>query len=158
MFNALADQWAVQGDSTSFTGLGYMYDPGKWFFRTEATRITGERDLLEKTTRMYASAGIRLGAFTPYATLAKVNNDSPLSIGTADPIGIINGVLAAQNASSRSVTLGNRWDFRSNFDFKVEVTHNQNSAGAVGALTNLQPGFVPGKSYDLVSASIDFVF
>jgi len=157
-FNKLADQWAVKGDSTTFTGVGYAYDPGKWFFRAEATRLSGERDLLEKNTRMYASAGLRVGAFTPYATLAKVRHDGAFSIGSEDPIGIINGVLASQNSSSHSVTLGNRWDFRSNFDFKVEVSHVQNAHNAAGALTNPQPGFVPGKSYDLVSASVDFVF
>jgi hypothetical protein len=155
---ALANQWAVNGDSTSFTGLGYTYDPGKWFLRGEATRITGERDLMPKATRMYASAGMRLKAFTPYATVAKVNNDGPTSIGAADPIGVINGALAANNAASHSVTLGTRWDFHTNLDFKFEVTHAKNASGSAGQLTNLQPGFEPGKGYNLVSAVVDFVF
>lgn len=156
--SGLADEWAVKGHSTSFTGIGYAYDPGNWFFRTEATRLTGDRDLLAKSTRIYASGGVRVGAFTPYATVAKVSIDSPLTIGAADPIGVINGVLAANNSAARSFTLGNRWDFRSNFDFKVEFTHTKNGAGSSGGLQNLQPGFEPGKSYDLFSAAVDFVF
>jgi hypothetical protein len=148
----------VRGDSVTFTGIGYTFDPGKWFFRTEATKLTGDEDLLPKSTRMYASAGVRINAFTPYATVAKVKNDGPLSIGAADPIGVINGALAANNASSHSVTLGSRWDFHSNFDFKFEVTHAKNGSGSAGGLSNLQPGFEPGKGYNLISAAVDYVF
>ncbi|HEX6831945.1 MAG TPA: hypothetical protein VF132_00315 [Rudaea sp.] len=158
MFDKLADQWAVRGDSTSFTGVGYAYDPGQWFFRAEATRTTGERDFLAKTTRMYASGGVRLGAFTPYVTLAKVKNDGPLSIGSEDPIGVINAVLSGNDGSHHSFTVGNRWDFHSNLDFKVEFSHVKNGSGSAGELSNVQPGFVPGKAYNLVSATVDFVF
>lgn len=157
-FSGLADQWAVNGDSVTFTGIGYAYDPGNWFLRTEATRLSGDRDLLAKSTRAYISAGARIGAFTPYATVARVSNDGPLSIGAGDPIGIINGALAANNIATKSFTVGNRWDFRPNFDFKVEFTHAKNGSGSNGGLQNLQPAFETGKSYDLVSAAVDFVF
>ena len=158
ILSPLANQWAVRGDSTTFTGIGYAYDPGKWFVRAEATRLTGEHNILAKSTQMYASAGARFGSLTPYVTLAKVSNDGPLTIGASDPVGVINGVLAGNDASRKSYTLGNRWDFRSNLDFKVEFTHTKNGNGSAGGLTNPQPGFEPGKGYNLASAAIDFVF
>jgi len=157
-FAALADQYEVKGDALQFAEIGYSYDPGSWFFRTEVTRLTGVQDLLGKNTSMYASGGFRIDKFTPYVTLAKVKVDSPLTIGSADPIGVINGVLASTNVARKSFTVGTRWDFRANTALKLEFAQVKNDKGSSGALKNLQPNFVPGKSYNLISASVDFVF
>lgn len=158
-FTALADQWEVKGDKAQFSEIGYSYDPGKWFFKAEVTRITGDEDFLGKNTRMYASAGWRVGKFTPYATYARVNVDNDLTIGAADKLGIINSVLASStNVGRKSLTVGTRWDFRENMDFKLEMARVDNSDKSNGDLTNRQPGFVAGQSYNLISASIDFVY
>lgn len=156
--SALADRYEVKNDKVTFASVGYAYDPGSWFARAEVTRTSGEQNLLTKTTNMYASAGRRLGAFTPYATYAKVNVDSPTSIGAADPIGVINAGLASGNEARQSLTIGSRWDFRESAAMKLEFSHVDGDAGSNGGLVNLQPDFVRGGSYNLLSASVDFVF
>ena len=54
--------------------------------------------------------------------------------------------------------LGARWDVRESVALKLEASHVESDTGSNGGLTNLQPGFRPGGSYNLVSASVDFVF
>jgi hypothetical protein len=157
-FGDLADQYEIRGDDVRFTALGYSYDPGSWFLKSEVTRVTGEPNLLGKTTRLFVGAGARFDKFTPYATFAKVKMDSALTLGAGDPIGIINGALAGTNVGRKSYTLGARWDFRTNMDLKLEFTHSKNDSGSNGDLRNTGPGFVPGRAYNLVSVSYDFVF
>ena len=47
---------------------------------------------------------------------------------------------------------------RESVALKLEASHVESDTGSNGGLTNLQPGFRPGGSYNLVSASVDFVF
>ena len=157
-YAALADQYEIKGDDVQFSALGYSYDPGTWFVKSEITRVTGERNVLGKTTRMFVGGGVRVDKFTPYANFAKVEMDSALTLGAADPIGVINGALAGTNVARKSYTLGTRWDFHPNMDLKFEFTHTKNDEGSSGDLRNAGPAFVPGRSFNLVSVSYDFVF
>jgi len=154
----LADQYQINDDEVKFASVGYNYDPGSWFARGEVTRTTGEANVLGKTTNLFVSAGKRIGEFTPYATYGKVRMDSPTSIGAADPIGVINGALAASNEGRQSLTVGSRWDFRDSAALKLEFSRVDAEDGSNGGLVNLQPGFQRGGSYNLASVSIDFVF
>ena len=144
--------------SPTFSSLGYAYDPGTWFARGEVTRLGTDDGMVAATTNMYASAGWRVGAWTPYVTLGKVRIDSHTSLGAADPVGVVNAILAGHNENRRSLTVGTRWDFRENFALKLEASHVDAGAGSNGGLTNLQPGFQRGGSYNLLSAAVDFVF
>ena len=155
---SLASGFHFADNDVTFSSLGYAYDPGQWFARGEVTRLDTDGGLIGATTNMYASAGWRAGAFTPYLTLGRVSVDSPTSVGAADPIGVVNAILAGHNENRRSLTVGTRWDFRENLAFKIEATHVDAGAGSNGGLTNLQPGFVHGGSYNLLSAAVDFVF
>jgi len=157
-FPQLAERFRLEDNDATFAALGYAYDPGTWFARAEVTRLGTDDGMLSSTTNMYASVGRRIGSFTPYATLGKVRVDSPLTLGAGDPIGVINGVLASSNEARESVTLGTRWDFRENFALKFEAAHVRGDEGSNGGLTNLQPGFERGGSYNLLSAAVDFVF
>lgn len=154
----LASRFRFADNDVTFSSLGYAYDPGAWFARAEVTRLGTDDGMIAGTTNMYASAGWRVGAFTPYLTLGKVKVDSDTSVGAADPIGVVNAILAGHNENRRSLTVGTRWDFRENFALKLEASHVDAGAGSNGGLTNLQPGFERGGSYNLLSASVDFVF
>ena len=55
-------------------------------------------------------------------------------------------------------TVGARWDFVRNAALKVQFEHTRIGAGSTGGLGNLQPGFRPGGSLNVISATIDFVF
>jgi hypothetical protein len=43
-------------------------------------------------------------------------------------------------------------------DGKLQVDHTRNGAGSPGILFDLQPGFKPGGTVNLISATLDFVF
>lgn len=157
-FPELAARFRLADNDVTFSSLGYAYDPGTWFLRAEVTRLGTDDGMVAATTNMYASAGRRIGAFTPYLTLGKVELDSPSSLGALDPIGVANSILASGDSSRNSLSVGTRWDFRENFALKLEASHVRADAGSHGGLTNLQPGFVHGGSYNLLSAAVDFVF
>ena len=157
-FPEIAGRFHLADNDVTFSSLGYAYDPGTWFARAEVTRLDTDHGMVAATTNMYASVGRRIGEFTPYATVGKVKVDSPLTLGAGDPIGIVNGILAGSNEARDSITIGTRWDFRENFALKLEASHVSADEGSNGGLTNLQPGFVRGGNYNLLSAAVDFVF
>lgn len=58
----------------------------------------------------------------------------------------------------RTFTIGARWDFMKNLAFKLQYDHLKTGAGSAGMLGNVQPGFEPGGSVNLLSATLDFVW
>jgi len=142
----------------SFSGVGYSYDPGQWFLRAEAIQADYAPAITGKTTSGYVSAGLRRGAWTPSLTFAHVDTDDIEAPGALDPVGLLNGAIAQRRANRHSVTAALRWDVRDSVAVKLQGTHVRNHARSFGGLTNFQPGFQPGGSYNLVSASVDFVF
>ncbi|WP_235974158.1 hypothetical protein [Luteimonas deserti] len=142
----------------SFTGVGYSYDPGAWFLRTEAIQADYTPSLSARTTSGYISAGMRRGTLTPSLTFAHVDTDGVEMPGAADPFGLLNMAVASSNAGRHSYTAALRWDVRDSVALKLQGSHIENHAGSFGSLGNVQPGFQPGRSYNLISASVDFVF
>lgn len=154
----LAERLDPRGVDGSFTGVGYSYDPGNWFLRTEAIQADYTPSIVARTTSGYLSAGIRRGAWTPSLTFAHVDTSGLDLPGAADPIGLMNRAVASNEAGRHSVTASLRWDAHDNIAVKLQGSHVKNHAGSSGGLGNLQPGFQPGGRYNLISASVDFVF
>ena len=142
----------------SFSGIGYSFDPGTWFLRTEAIQADYSPSVSGKTTSGYASVGFRHGSLTPSLTVAHVDSGGRELPGALDPIGLLNGAVLSNNSSRHSIGAALRWDVRDSGAVKLQANHIQNHAGSFGGLSNQQPGFQPGKSYNLLSASVDFVF
>lgn len=155
---AMAARLDPRDVSGTFSSAGYTYDPGSWFLRAEAIRGDYKPSINGMTTAGYLSAGFRHGNLTPSFTFAHVDTRGQEMPGALDPYGILNGAVAGNNASRHSFTGALRWDVHSNIAIKLQASHVQNHAGSYGGLSNQQPGFVPGRSYDLLSASVDFVF
>jgi hypothetical protein len=151
---ALADQYQVRDKQITYLSLGWNYDPGSWFLMVEAARNAGDEDMIAHTTAGYVTGGIRYGAWTPYLSVAKKKIDTPTT--NANPI--IGAILASQNKAQSSVSLGLRWDFLSNMDLKLQVDRVKNDDLSYGELANTQPAFQTGQSYNLISATLDFVF
>jgi hypothetical protein len=159
----------------SIASLGLAYDPGSWFVMGEASHIP-TASFLGKTTAMYASAGVRRGAFTPYAGFARVRAASTgtdpdpglITVGLAPPARIganlIGGVAPGTNPllhgvpSQSSVSAGVRWDLRRNVALKAQLDRVLPHEGSHGTLVNIQPGFEPGHALQVASATLDFVF
>ena len=69
----------------------------------------------------------------------------------------LNSILSNKPVE-RSISIGARWDMRPDIAFKVQFDHTDIGAGSTGVLLNFQPGYEPGGSFDLFSATIAFVF
>jgi hypothetical protein len=130
--------------------LGVNYDPGDWFFISEwiqsQTRF--------KNDAIYFSAGYRIKKFTPYFMHSQNSAGSYISPSSQ------NGAPVSRDIRSQHTeSVGVRWDFMKNFDFKFQydlVTLSDNSNGFVinvPANVNLH-----GESFYAVSAVVDFLF
>ena len=150
---AEADRFSMTDVSTNYSTIGLNYDPGSWFVIAEMGRISAI-GFTGLTYEGYLTGGARIKQFTPYATIAKVKT-STLPTST-NPLAAI--TIAQSNQKDQdSFSLGVRWDFYKNLALKAQVDHVSHAEGSHGTLINLQPGFVPGGSYNVFSASLDFV-
>jgi len=167
---ALADLYNVHDRLVRFMGIGAMYQPGQWFLLGELGS-TDFHSVLGKSTAWYVTGGYRLAKFTPYVTYSAVKADSNrsdpgLSLTALPPslVGPATGLNAALNSILGSIpvqnttSLGLRWDFVRHLDLKLQYDYTRLGAGSPGTLANLQPGFVPGSTVNLFSATIDFVW
>ncbi len=119
---------------------------------------------------MYVSGGYRFGKLTPYATYSagEADNltDPGLDVTTLPPFQVetATNLNAALNATlsnkpvEQTLSIGVRWDLRPNVAVKLQLDHTDIGAGSTGVLRNFQPGFAAGGSFNLFSATIDFVF
>jgi len=153
-----------------FLGIGALYNQPNWF----ATGEWGTQQLhsvLGESTAWYVSGGYRLAKFTPYVTYGalKANSntyDPGLTASALPPYlaGAAMGLNAGLNAIlgsipvQRTTSAGVRWDFIKNVDLKLQYDRTRLGEGSPGLLTNLQPGFQPGGTVNLISVAIDFVW
>jgi hypothetical protein len=166
----LARRYEPDRKLATVLSVGASYDPGKWFVMGEAGRINARSFLGDKTAG-YVSGGYRLGSLTPYATFSKVVANTPtrtdgLDLSTLPGPYIpaaqrlnaeLNGLLSTI-AVQDSTSLGMRWDAGSNTALKLQFDHVRPRKGSSGTLENIQPGYRFGRSFSVVSASLDFVF
>lgn len=166
---AIADQYDLIDKSVRILTIGASYDPGQWFAMGEWVRIKSD-SFIGRTTAWYISGGYRAGKFTPFLTVAQVTEGITSAPGLAlsglPPSlariavalnGGLNQVLALRPVQYTS-SVGVRWDFMKSVDLKLQFDRTRLGAGSPGTLINLQPGFQPGGSVHLFSATVDFVF
>ena len=151
---ALASELEIKKDRVTYVSFGFNHDPGNWFVMGEITRKRGDENILLHFTAGYLTGGLRLGNWTPYASIGWKKTDSPTS--NANPVA--NAILAVSDHAQTSAGLGLRWDFASSASWKLQYDHVKNATGSWGALTNDHPPFKPGGSYNLTTIALDFVF
>jgi hypothetical protein len=167
---AIADKYSISAKRAIALGVGATYDPGNWFVMGEAGYSNGN-SLLIRSRSAYASAGYRHGEFTPYAIVAYSAANEATRIAGVPTAGLppraaatakvlnegLNFYLGAA-AEQTSMALGLRWDVRDNLALKLQYDHLRPKAGSRGTLINDQPGFRDGRSVNVSSAVLDFVF
>ena len=167
---AIADRYDTDGGPFEFLGAGAQYDPGDWFVMAEAGSVRAHSAVGDRTA-WYISGGYRWAKLTPYLTYSAVRTDSErsdpgLTVGAYPPplaeiaAGLnaaLNGLLALSPVQD-TVSIGVRWDLMKDLDLKLQFDHSRLGAGSAGNLGNIQPGFRPGGSYNLVSIAADIVF
>jgi hypothetical protein len=151
---------ATENNQTGVTGawirnsdlsLGVQYDPGDWFAISEWI----QRKSTTKISAMYISAGYRVKKFTPYVTY---NQTSPGSFLPGFPPPSANSIRLA-NRSQSAVSLGVRWDFMKDTDFKLQYDQVKLSDNSNGFLANVPAGVTMyGAKFHVISAVVDFVF
>lgn len=131
--------------------VGVQYDPGNWFAISEWL----QRKTTTKISAMYVSGGYRINKFTPYATYAQ---NSPGSFLPGFPPPSPN-LIRLTNRAQNTVSLGVRWDFRRDTDFKFQYDQVQLSDSSNGFLANVPSGVtLHGSKFHVISAVVDFVF
>ena len=166
----LAERYDIDERRVYAFSAGLNYDPGHWFFMSELGRIK-TASYFGDTYTGYASAGYRIGDFTPYLSYAMVDPDSATSdagLATAGMApaqaqlanvlnGQLNRLLSTIPAQS-TIALGARWDVRTGVALTVQYERMRTQSGSRGALINLGADFRPGQPVHVASAAIDFVF
>ena len=168
--NAIGDVIA-DGFKIKFATIGVSYDAGKWFAMGEVWNQTGSV-LIPKHTSAYVSGGVRVGSWTPYATLARTDVDDyedPINtagLPTTGPLApVVFGARAMNQSFSNSATytqnslsLGMRWDVMSSISVKAQYDYVALPSDSFGMFVNRQPGFKAGDDASLFGLSVDFVF
>lgn len=166
---AIADRYEVDDTPFQFASMGAEYDPGPWFGMVELGWADFNNVLGEKLAG-YVTAGHRFGAFTPYATYARVEALSETSAdgltlsdlppGAREPAAGLNQFLdlfLQSTAIQQRAALGGRWDFRPGMALKLQVDFIDVLENSPGTFINQQPGFEPGGSAQVVSLAAVFV-
>jgi hypothetical protein len=131
--------------------IGANYDPGDWFVMSEWL----QRRSNYKSSAMYVSAGYRINKFTPYLTHSQ--NSSGSFLQDSPPPTAFEMQLA--NRSQSTDSLGVRWDFMRNFDFKMQYDRVTLSDNSNGYLVNVPANVILyGTTFHVISAVVDFVF
>jgi len=151
---------ASENNQTGITGpwirnsdlsVGVQYDPGDWFAISEWI----QRKSTTKITAMYISGGYRVNKFTPYMTYSQ-NSAGSFLPGFPPPSA--NSIRLA-NRSQSAVSLGVRWDFMKNTDFKFQYDLVKLSDSSNGFLANVPAGVtLYGAKFHVVTAVVDFIF
>jgi hypothetical protein len=167
--NAIADKYDCNGKLIPFVTAGAAYDVGKWFVQGEWS-TTESHCFIGRQTGWYATGGLRIGKFTPYAIYARATADN-LSDPGVDPaalppqlagpaIGLdaaLNGILAGKPVQ-HTISLGARWDLARRAALIVQADHTSIGAGSNGNLINIGPGYRPGGGFNVFSAAMVFLF
>ena len=131
--------------------IGVQYDPGEWFAISEWI----QRKSTTRISAMYVSGGCRVKEFTPYLTYSQ-NSQGSFLPGFPPPS---SSSIRLANRSQSTISLGVRWDFMKNTDFKFQYDQIRLSDTSNGFLANVPPNVsLYGAKFHVVSAVVDFIF
>jgi hypothetical protein len=167
---ALADRFSVDNKRFSLVALGMEYDPGDWFVNIEGGRQRSQ-SVLGTNVAMAVGAGYRWRDFTPYIGYSTVHAQSDTSTSGLPTAGLppqLAGAAAALNGGlnqllitmpeQSTISVGSRWDVYENIALKLQVERVTPHGRSRGTLINPQPGFVSGRTINVTSVTLDFVF
>jgi hypothetical protein len=172
---ALANRYEQVDKGARFIGVGAQYNPGSWFLMGEWGN-TDYHSVLGESTAWYASTGYRWSRYrwaevTPYLTYSEARansntSDPGLSVmglppALMEPVLALNAglnTLLSAIAVQKTVGVGARWDLIRNAALKIQYDRSRLGGGSHGTLINVQPGFKPGGTVNLFTATIDFVW
>lgn len=180
LFGAL-DNFGAQGSSlgrrlqvvdrrASAFSVGVNYDPGQWFATSKigSSKVGG---YLGSTRSAFVGGGWRHASLTPYAGYARAWGSRPqgphalsldayplpqAALGAQLNIGI--AALLRTVPSQSTISAGLRWDAAPNIAFKLQHDAVTTRAGSRGMFINSAPDYQSGRTAQVSSAVLDFVF
>jgi hypothetical protein len=166
-FGRLAEQINPTKKASSFSGLGFSYEEGKWVLLAEHT-MRRTQSYVSDTTGWFATVGHRFGNVTPYVTVGerKVNDSNIDNTIPVTPIPelellrqTVDGLIAGQSIGQKTTALGLRWDAGRNCAVKIQLERVRASASPgiypAGQFIGLKPGF---QGATLLGISVDILF
>jgi len=142
-FNSLGCTRCESDVPLRIANVGFSYDVANWFVMGEWARNWLDKEAFAVAgvkSGAYLTGGIRLGAYTPYLTYGQMKQTVAPTIAPANP--------------QRSASLGLRWDFMRNADFKLQYDRVRPGSGSDGFFVNAS-GAAGGN---VLTAAVDFVF
>lgn len=121
--------------------LGVMYDSGDWFVQSELS-VARKLMLTSDSRAFYATAGMRIKAFTPYLTWSQQTPSDSSFQGSVE---------------QKTASAGLRWDAVKNVAIKAQFDHVTLGARSFGSFINVKPTLM-GKGSNVASVVLDFVY
>lgn len=187
------DALTARGKDATFSGIGFSYDEDGWVASGELTRRR-TKTYVADTTGVSGLVGYRIGKFTPFVGASRLKTDkrhssvAPQSLPSAylSAVTALAGADAAarlasaagsvyygsrfvmdtQKVDEKTVSLGVRWDARSNLALKAQfdrISKPSDAAGLflapLGKLVATNNAWVNNaQNVNVVSVSVDFLF
>lgn len=157
-----------QNINATFLAFAYAFDNGRYLFQAEATRRHSSTILVQDMDSYYLLAGYHFKQWTPFIQYSKSDSKkSKASLETiANPINSqkitdLNTYIDSLRKTTErdSIAIGARWDFRDNYDIKLQYDHVRKPENAFGFFANATPEFAEEKrTVNVYSISLDYVF
>jgi len=151
IFPQVASDLNVDEDIGSFIGLGFAVDYNNLLIEAEFTTVDVEDSIVAKQEQYYVSVGYRIGDFTIYAitehgedtnegdydhsSVMPVSLDIP-NYGTVYPQATYQTLIASQEETIDTATIGTRYNFHPSAALKLDITSTKiNDADATNVLS-----------------------
>lgn len=151
-----------KGTRSAYDSVGMAYDDGQWQLQAALNTVDHETVLNENSNAAYVSVARRIGNFSPYLGYATAKSSNK-SLDTGLPAmqaaalaPVISAVLKSSHVDQQTTTVGVRWDFARNLDFKAQLDFVQGDPSSALLYHNIKPGW-DGRT-TVISMSLDFVF
>ncbi len=149
-----------------FYQLGTTYEKFDYFVSAEYTKITGESSVVPTIDSFYLVAGYNYRSYTTYASYGKTNSStgSPVNeipLGLSDDLDFL---AASYNFTfsqlafntSESITIGTRWNWKTNLALKAEVTWTRTASDSTANFERLNDNF--DNQAPLYQLALEWVF
>jgi hypothetical protein len=122
----------MRDDRGTFIGLGLEIDTFTYFASAEITVTENENTFTAKSTAFYATAGMRVGKFTPSVTFERLEDDDEIKytdqlVGLSAAIlptatAIVTGIQQSAKSQYDLVTFGVRYELDPSIALKADVS------------------------------------
>ncbi|WP_299265789.1 porin [uncultured Psychrosphaera sp.] len=151
IYPQVASDLNVDDDIGSFIGLGFAVDYNNLLIEAEFTTVDVENSIVAKQEQYYVSVGYRIYDFTIYAITEHGEDTNegdydyssvlPVSLditgyGTVYPQGTYQALIASQEETIDTATIGARYNFHPSAALKLDITSTKiNDADAINVLS-----------------------